>query len=118
VPAIEIVSGPVFLLVSMASGCVSTRGTARADFAELDMPLHVVEITLDVAPLCARFGMWEKLKRVAAEAIRLLGDFPESAQAVAAYDLWAQAVAAEDDVYLAELTQTCHTAIERLRSVA
>ena len=88
--------------------------TARADFAELDMPLYVAEITLDVAPLYARFGMWEKVERVAAEAVQLLGDFPGSAQAVAAYALWAQAVVAEDDVDLAKLTAACHTALERL----
>jgi len=92
--------------------------TACADFAALDMPLHVAEITLDIAPLYARFGMWEKVKRVTAEAIRLLGDFPESAQAVTAYGLWAQAVVAEDDEHLAEFTADCHTAIERLRSAA
>jgi hypothetical protein len=92
--------------------------TARADFAELDMPLYVAEISLDMAPLYARFGMWEKVERLAAEAVRLLGDFPGSAQAVAAYDLWAQAVSTEDDDNLAELTATCHSALERLRSAA
>jgi tetratricopeptide (TPR) repeat protein len=92
--------------------------TARADFAALGMPLYVAEITLDIAPLYARFGMWEKAKHVTTEAIRLLGDFPESAQAVAAYDLWAQTVVAEDAEDLAELTTNCHSAIERLRSAA
>lgn len=92
--------------------------TARADFAALDMPLYVAEITLDVAPLFGRFGMWEKVERLAAEAVQLLGDFPGSAQAVAAYCLWAQAIVAEDDEHLAELTAACHTALERLRSAA
>jgi tetratricopeptide (TPR) repeat protein len=92
--------------------------TARDDFAELDMPFDVAEITLDIAPLCARFGMWDKLERVAAEAVRLLGAFPGSAQAVAAYGLWAQAVAAEDVEDLPELSATCHTTLERLRSAA
>jgi hypothetical protein len=82
------------------------------------MPLYVAEITLDIAPLYARFGMWEKLEHVTAEAVRFLVDFPESAQAVAAYGLWAQTILVEDAVDLAELTATCHTAIERLRSVA
>jgi hypothetical protein len=34
---------------------------------------------------------------------------------VDAYDLWAQAVAAEDDKDLEELTASCHTAIERFQ---
>ena len=37
-------------------------------------------------------------------AVRLLGEFPGSAQAVAAYRSWAEAVTSEDDVYLAERT--------------
>jgi len=92
--------------------------TARADFAGLGMQLCVAEIALDVAPLYARFGMWKKVERVAAEAVRLLGGFPGSSQAVAAYGLWAQAVAAGDDENLAELTAACHTALARLRSAA
>jgi hypothetical protein len=92
--------------------------TAHADFAGLGMQLCVAEITLDVAPLYARFGMWKKAERVAAEAVRLLGGFPGSSQAVAAYGLWAQAVAAGDDEDLAELTASCHTALVRLRNAA
>ncbi len=88
--------------------------TARDDLAELDMPLYVAEIILDIAPLYARFGMWDKVRRVAAEAIRLLGDFPGSAQAVAAYGLWAQAIEAEDHEHLAKLTAACSTAIGQL----
>ena len=45
--------------------------TARDDLAELDMPLYVAEITLDVAPLYARFGMWDEVQHVAAETVRL-----------------------------------------------
>ena len=89
--------------------------TARADFAALGMPLSVAEITLDVAPLYARFGMWEKVERIAGEAVRLLGEFPGSTQAVAAYRSWAEAVTSEDDVYLAERSAACLLAVERLR---
>ncbi len=88
--------------------------TARADLAALDMPLYVAEITLDVAPLYARFGMWDKVQGVAAEAVRLLGAFPGAAQAVAAYGLWAQAIEAEDHEHLAKLTAACSTALGRL----
>ncbi len=80
------------------------------------MPLYVAEITLDVAPLYARFGMWDKVRQVAAEAVRLLGDFPGSAQAVAAYGLWAQAIEAEDHEHLAKLTTACCTALGRIHS--
>ncbi len=88
--------------------------TARDDLAELDMPVYVAEITLDVAPLYARFGMWDKVQHVAAEAVRLLGDFPGSAQAVAAYGMWTQAIEAEDHEHLAKLTAACRTALGQL----
>jgi hypothetical protein len=90
--------------------------TARDDLAELGMPLYAAEIVLDVAPLYARFGMWRNVQRVAAEAARLLGDFPGSAQAVAAYRLWAQAIEAEDHERLKELTAACYTALGQLRN--
>ncbi len=89
--------------------------TAREDLAALDMPLYVAEITLDVAPLYARFGMWDKVRQVAAEAVRLLADFPGSAQAVAAYGLWAQAIEAEDHERLAKLAADCCTALGGLQ---
>jgi hypothetical protein len=92
--------------------------TARDDLAELGMPLYAAEIVLDVAPLYARFGMWRKVQQVAAEAVRLLGDFPGSAQAVAAYGLWAQAFEAEDHERLTELTAACTTALNQLRNGA
>ncbi|MCP3958964.1 MAG: hypothetical protein GY719_14025 [bacterium] len=88
--------------------------TARDDLAALGMPLYVAEIALDVAPLYARFGMWDKVRGVAAEAVRLLGDFPGSAQAVAAYGLWAQAIEAEDHEHLARLAAACGTALGQL----
>ncbi len=88
--------------------------TARDDLAKLDMPLYVAEITLDVAPLFARFGMWDRVRDVTAEAVRLLGDFPGSAQAVAAYGLWAQAIEAEDHGRLAKLTAACCNALGQL----
>ncbi len=88
--------------------------TARDDLARLDMPLYVAEITLDVAPLYARFGRWEKVRQVAAEAVGLLGDFPGSAQAVAAYGLWMQAIEAEDHERLAKLTKACCAALGQL----
>ncbi len=91
--------------------------TARDDLAELDMPLYVAEITLEVAPLYARFGMWDKVQQVAAEAVRLLGDFPSSAEAVSAYGLWAQAIEAEDHEHLTKLTAACCAALEQLRNV-
>ncbi len=89
--------------------------TARDDLAALDMPLYAAEITLDVAPLYARFGMWDKVRQVAAEAVRLLADFPGSAQAVAAYGLWAQAIEAEDHERLAKLAADCCTALGQLQ---
>lgn len=90
--------------------------TARDDLADLDMPLYVAEITLDVAPLYARFGMWDEVQHVAAEAVRLLGDFPGAAQAVAAYGLWAQAIEVEDRGRLAKLAAACSTALGQLHN--
>ena len=92
--------------------------TARDDLAALGMPLYVAEITLDMAPLHARFGMWDKVRRVAAEDCQILGELPKSAQAVAAYGLWAQAIEAEDHEHLAELTEACCTALGQLRNAA
>ncbi|MCP4204850.1 MAG: hypothetical protein GY769_23320, partial [bacterium] len=46
----------------------------------------------------------------------IFGDFPGSAQAVAAYGLWAQAVEAEDQGHLAKLTAACRTALGRLHN--
>ncbi len=88
--------------------------TARDDLAELGLPLYVAEITLDVAPLYARFGMWDKVRQIAAEAIRLLSEFPGAAQAVAAYGLWAQAIESEDHERQAMLTSACSTALGQL----
>ena len=51
--------------------------------------------------------MWDELQQVAAEMGRLLVDFPNSAQAVAAYGLWAQAIEAEDHEHLKELAAAC-----------
>ncbi len=81
------------------------------------MPLYVAEITLDIAPLYARFGMWDKVQQVAAEAVRLLGDFPSSAEAVVAYGLWVEAIEAEDHEHLAKLTAACCTALGQLHNV-
>ncbi len=90
--------------------------TARDDLSELGMPLYVAEIILDIGPLYARFGMWDKVQHVAAEAVRLLVDHPNSAQAVAAYGLWAQAIESEDHEHLRKLTAACSTALAQLHS--
>ena len=92
--------------------------TARDDLAALGMPLYAAEITLEIAPLYARFGMWDKVRLVAADACQILGEFPRSAHAVAAYGLWAQAIEAEDHEHLGELTEACCTALGQLRNAA
>jgi tetratricopeptide (TPR) repeat protein len=79
---------------------------ARDDFTELEMPLDVVAVLLDLALLHNNAGRWKELHSCATKALKLLRQVPGSDRATAAFKLLVEAETAIDDEII-EIVERC-----------
>jgi len=78
---------------------------ARQDLAELEMPLDVVGVALDLGELYAEEGRWAELEQVSTEAVQLLAPLPHVSQLRKAVRQWQLAIFAREQ--WAEITTEC-----------
>ncbi|MCP4658539.1 MAG: tetratricopeptide repeat protein [bacterium] len=81
--------------------------SSREDLASLGALLDVAVLSLNLGEMYAHKKRWRDLETMAAEALQLLERIPGSAEAIAAYQRWRQAITAQDAERLAELAEPC-----------
>jgi len=81
--------------------------SSREDLASLGSPLDVAVLSLNLGEMYAHKNRWTELERMASEALQLLEPISGSAEAIAAYQRWRQAIAAQEVDRLAELAEQC-----------
>ncbi|MCP4658540.1 MAG: tetratricopeptide repeat protein [bacterium] len=81
--------------------------SSREDLASLGSPLDVAVLSLNLGEMYAHKKRWRELETMAAESLQLLERIPGSAEAIAAYQRWRQAVTARDAERLVELAEPC-----------
>jgi len=81
--------------------------SSREDLASLGSPLDVAVLSLNLGGMYAHKKRWSDLETIAAEALQLLQSIPGSAEVLAAYQRWREAITARDAERLAELAEQC-----------
>ncbi len=84
---------------------------AYEDLVDLDMPLDVVGVSLELGELYAEMGRWAKLEALASEAGRLLAPFPQLSRLSEAFREWQTAILARKQV--AEIGAVCRRLLDR-----
>jgi len=88
--------------------------SSREDLASLGAPLDLAVLSLNLGEMYAHKKRWSDLETIAAEALQLIQRIPGSAEAIAAYQRWRQAITVRDAEPLAELAEQCRSELSSI----